>query len=398
MKIGIAGPINPYELRDYLYKDQKILTINKGATAVNTYVKELLRKGHSVIVFTSEVPSDERDSYVLEGEKLRIYVICSKPRMFITHALSRFYMVGRLKRVIRRNINDIDILHAQWTYDFAYAAMAFTDMLPVFCTVRDWCPYIISVQKGIKKIQWMLYFFQFYRVMKNPRLKFVANSEYTKDCIEKSFKISNVPVIYNPIDKNLILKEKKYEISNPVFISIASSAFEKRKNIPKLLEAFKLFHANHCNSVLKLVGSGFASDNPLMIKYKDMGLLDGVELCGYKSHDELVEEIDQSTCLIHPSLEETFGNILIEGMARCVPVIGGNKSGAVPKVLGDGEWGFLCDITSVYSINDSMEEVCQNEELSREKVRKATEVISMKYGSESIANQHIELYTKYLLG
>ena len=396
MKIGIVGPVNPYELREFLYNGQKIQSINKGATAVNTYIKELLRKGHSVIAITSAIPSNEKESYVIDGEKLRIHVVCSKPGLFLTHALSRFYMVGRLKKTIGEIISEINVLHAQWTYDFAYASMAFADVLPVFCTVRDWCPYIISVQNGLKKLQWMLYYIQFYKVMNNPRLHFVANSEYTKECIQNSFNIARVPVIYNPIDKNLILKEKKYEISNPVFISIASSAYEKRKNITKLLEAFRIFHSKHSNSILKLVGTGFSSDNPLMIKYGEMGLLGGVELCGYKTHNELVEEIDKSTCLIHPSLEETFGNILIEGMARCVPVIGGIKSGAVPKVLGDGEWGFLCDITDVNSMVKTMEDVFQNKDLSKEKVRKATEVISMKYGSDSIADQHIKLYNSQL--
>ena len=52
MNIGIASPFNPYEILPFLYGNQQIPNINKGATAVNLLIKELLEQGHNVIVFT----------------------------------------------------------------------------------------------------------------------------------------------------------------------------------------------------------------------------------------------------------------------------------------------------------------------------------------------------------
>lgn len=394
MKIGIAGPVNPDELKDFLYKEQKIQPINKGATAVNTYIKELLRKGHSVIVFTSEIPSNEKESYIIVGEKLQIHVICSKPGVFLTHALSRIYMIRRLRNYMRNYINDIDVLHAQWTYDFALAAKAFECHLPVFCTVRDWCPYIMSLQKGLRNVQWKLYYCIFRKVMSSNNIHFIANSEYTYSQIIKMYPNKQIEIIYNPIDKDYILDKRLYELHNDVFISIAISLTEGRKNVYRLLEAFHLLRKERPNSQLKLVGNGFENSTKEYKLYSSLGLLEGVSLLGQLNHTKLIEEIDKSTCLIHPSLEETFGNILVEGMARRVPVIGGKNSGAVPQVLGNGVCGILCDVEDISSIKEAMNKAC-DKEYTKKIVEEATKNIKEKFSSDSIVNRQTTLYRIY---
>ena len=56
MKICICGPVTPFELRDFISSEESVIELNKGASAVNTYVKELLRNGHEVVIVTSDVP------------------------------------------------------------------------------------------------------------------------------------------------------------------------------------------------------------------------------------------------------------------------------------------------------------------------------------------------------
>lgn len=386
MKIGICGPVNPTFLKDYLYEGQLIPDINKSANAVNTYVQELLRKGYTVIVITSDVPWESSD-IIVKGERLLIHIVHSNPGLFFTHAISRVYMISRIKKTINRYIHDIDVLHAQWTYDFALAAKSYEKVVPVFCTVRDWCPYILSIQKGLKRLQWIIYYFIFKRVMSSDCIHFIANSEYTYKCIKQRYSNKSVSVIYNPIDNEYILSKKKYSISKPTFISIASDLSESRKNIGKLLVAFHKFKIIHEESVLKLVGENSLLKN----QYEKSRLLEGVEFCGVLNHKTLIDEIDKCTCLIHPSIEETFGNILLEGMARRVLVIGGKESGAVPQVLEGGRIGILCDVTSIDSILEAMEASC-NMDKANEKIDNATNMLKNKYSSDIIAEQHLKLY------
>lgn len=394
MNICICGPVNPFELKDYISSEDPVLSINKGASAVNTYVKELLRNHHQVTVITSDVPLSITEDITYSGENFTIYVVNSKPGLFLFHGFSRFYMVNRLKRYIRKVLPNLDVLHCQWTYDYAMASMTFAKQIPVFCTVRDWCPYIIKVQSSfLKKVQWALYYLQFRYVMSSKDITFIANSEYTKDCILSLYPKKNIPVIYNPIDKTLILEKKKNIIQNPTFISIASSATEKRKNIPLLLEAFSLFVKKHPTAKLLLVGGGFELSNPVFDLYREKGWLTNVELLGRKSHMGVIAEIDKSTCLVHPALEETFGNILLEGMARRVVVIGGEHSGAVPFVLQNGKCGILCDVTSVESIVNAMEKSL-DEKTAIQLLNDGTDYLLNTYSSDVVLNRHIDLFNQ----
>lgn len=395
MKIGICSTINPYELREFLPSDKEIPSINGGASAINTYVKELLRQGHHVIVFTSAVPSNETKNIILKGDMLEIHIIHSTPGFFITHALSRLYMVRRLRNYMRPYISELDVLHAQWTYDFALAAKSFECDIPVFCTVRDWCPYITSLQRGLKKIQWRIYGIIFKRVMSSNRIHFIANSQYTYNQIKSMYPQKHIDVIYNPIDKNYIL-EKKKKFLEDVYISISSTLTEGRKNIKKLLEAFQLVRKDKPEAQLKLVGRGLEEGSPTYIDYFNKGLLTGVTVLGPLAHSKLIEAIDESSCLVHPSLEETFGNILIEGMARCVPVIGGANSGAVPQVLENGMCGILCDIENVNELAAAML-LASKMENTDSIVSNATNVLKTKYSSESIVKDHLHLYRMYAL-
>lgn len=396
MNICICGPVNPFELREFITSNTQIISINKGASAVNTYVKELLRCNHNVTVLTSDVPLDIISDITYLGKNLTIYVLSSKPGFFFHHVFSRFYMVNRLRRYLKKLVSKLDVVHCQWTYDYAMAARSIEKKVPVFCTVRDWCPYIKKVQGSLfKKIQWTLYELQFRYVMSSHYINFIANSQYTYNCIQAFYPEKKVPIIFNPIDKELVLFEKNQFPKTPTFISIASSATEKRKNIPILLEAFSMFLHDSPNAKLLLVGGGFQTDNPALTTFKKQGLFHNVELLGTMCHRDVIETIDRSSCLIHPALEESFGNILIEGMARFVPVIGGEKSGAVPMVLDYGNCGILCDITSKESIVEAMRKTLNNDFVST-MVKKANDYVRSTYGSDVILQKHIDLYSNYI--
>ena len=394
MNIGICGPFNPFFIKEFFYEGQEIPNINKAASAVNTLVKELLLQGHHVIVVTCAVPGMSYD-IILNGHNLHVHIVHSTPGLFITHGLSRIYMVKRIRNVLNLYVNELEVLHAQWTYDFALASKAFADKLPVFCTIRDWCPFIMTIQSGVRALQWKLYYLIFRKVMEGDKIHFIANSKYTYDCVISEYPEKKITTIFNPIDKSYIIDDKKNNVSSPIFITIAGSIGEKRKNIVTLLRAFQKFHLKYPESILKIVGGGCSEGSSLFKTWKTKGMLEGVELLGYLTHNQLVDEIDRCSCLVHPSLEETFGNIFLEGMSRCLPVIGGIKAGAAPYVLDHGRAGLLCDVTSVDSIEEALENSCKPE-ITKEMVLNATRLLKSEYASNVVAEKHIQLYKIFM--
>ena len=136
---------------------------------------------------------------------------------------------------------------------------------------------------------------------------------------------------------------------------------------------------------MHLGGKDFYPDHPKLRPYAE--LMEGVVLHGWLERDDLKDLLDSASALVLPSLEETFGNVLLEGMARRVEVIGGRASGAVPAVLGQGKYGILCDVTSPEALCAAM---VQAE--ARVHVDAATAMLQEKYAAGALARRHLELY------
>ena len=306
--------------------------------------------------------------------------------------MGQLFLPRRITNAIRKEIDELEVLHAHWTYEYAKAIIPFAGQKPIFDTVRDWCPYQLSLMKGREKIDWLLKNRTFRQVMSEKRMTFIANSAYTKEMIIEAYPDKLVPVIPNPIDKNWILEAKKNEEKHKI-VSIATGLLSPRKNIGTLLEAFSLYRRDYQEAELHLVG-GFEEQRETFKNWKEKGLLQGVTLHGLLSHDELAALLDQMSCLVHPSLEETFGNVLLEAMSRCVPCIGGENSGAVPDVLGRGKYGIICDITKAQAIYGAL--VKMNDQVVAQQIRQnATKMLKENYSSYIIAKKHVELFERY---
>lgn len=393
MKIGILAPFNPYVIRERFRNTDTVPDVNKSASAINVLVKEYLDQGLELVVFTY-VPDHSFVPVVLNGPNVRVYVLSSKFFLPKAGVFMRLFMVPRLRKVVNKEVDDLDVLHAHWTYDYALATKRFEKRLPVFCTVRDWCPVILKQQVTLKmKAYWLVSYYVFKRVMHSQYIHFIANSEYTRDMISKHYPTKEVSISYNPIEKELILTSRTRHISSPIFISVAGSVDNPGKNIFKLLLAFKVIHRRHPNTELIVVGTrpseSFIHDCVIN------NVLDGVCFTGFIRRSEIVGLIDESYCLVHPSLEETFGNIFLEAMARRVPTIGGLKSGAVPYILGNGKFGLLCDVTNVDSLIEAMEKIL-DKNIADGLVNFATDHMITNYSSDIVVNKLLSEYKKFL--
>lgn len=75
---------------------------------------------------------------------------------------------------------------------------------------------------------------------------------------------------------------------------------------------------------------------------------------GKIQHGHCLSEIRNADVLVHPALEESFGNILIEAMSQGTPVIAGGQSGAVPWVMDYGRAGTLVDVKSAAQLAEGV--------------------------------------------
>lgn len=392
MNIGILSPFNPSEFKDYL-SDYNIPAICKSASSVNALVLGLLEKGNNVHVFTC-APIGNRD-YI--GNQLKVTIINNQYPIIGSSRNNRLFLHNRIINAVKKYIDHLDVIHAQWTYEYALAASKFSKIKPTFCTVRDWCPYIMKCQKKLTdKFFWYItsnYIFK--QVLGDSNIHFIANSTYTYQSIKNRYPKREIDIVPNSIKEEFIKTDAHKPNDKLVCISIAQTISESRKNIKKLLIAFNEYIKINPKSKLKLVGRDCVDKNVTVESFRSLGILKNVELCGYVNHDDLMKLLDTCDVLIHPSLEETFGNILIEGMARGVLVIGGEKAGAVPSVLENGKAGILCDVTNVHSIVEALS-LAQRPEIRKQINDYASQIVQEKYSNNNVAYKQIKIYQKYL--
>ena len=390
MRIGIASPFNPHFVSDYYDDVADIPSFNHGATSVNLYVRGLLKLGQEVVVFTfcpDNIFSNGELYRRVAGKQITVYIISTKVKNW--PFLWLYELPRRVARLIKTEIDNLDILHAEWTYEYGVAISLFSKRKPIFCSVRDWCPYQRSIQtdKGLQHY-WKSKQLWFNRVMKCKEYIYIANSDYTEKQIISDYPEKQVVQIPNPLNSDKILFARKDLPKDPIFISICQDLEESRKNIKTLCTAFQLYLKDKPMARLVLIGNYSATWKQNL---ETQGLLYRVTLKGSVPYESVFEELDQATCLIHPSLEETFGNIFLEAMCRRIPCIGGEKSGAVSQILGDGKYGVLCDVTRVDDLYAALIRI-EDQDLVDRIVNHSTDYIIKTYTETIIAKKHIDLF------
>lgn len=193
---------------------------------------------------------------------------------------------------------------------------------------------------------WRKYFLRLIKKGLKKDTQIITTTNYSKNAlIEHLGNDFPIKVIYQS-PKNLTEKrdtsliEKNQLDQFPYFLHIGT--FDKRKNLPLLVEAFEQFLERQ-NSEFKLVlagGQGQSvqmNDFPLIQKLvSDKGLEDKVILPGYISDAQIRSLYENAFAYVFPSENEGFGIPVIEAMGFGVPVIHSDQPALVEVGGGAG--------------------------------------------------------------
>ena len=385
MHIGIVSHVSTAQLSAYLNLKGGEPNGTDGATAPNLLIIELLKRGYYISVFSLTNDLDEGHEYTVSGASLTIYFGAYQKRVR-NRALSFF---KKERRFLRGKILEVkpDILHAHWQYEYAWAALE--SGIKTVVTCRD------------SPIRVFLLYRNFYRFIRLCMAYLVlrkatvvtATSFYLARDIQKLGIKAKVNVIPN-FEPDWLFETSVLEkdLSNPRIIMI-NNGFDNRKNVKKGIEAFQILRNDYPRAELHLYGHGYDEDGQAALWSRQNGLDKNVYFKGYKNFVDLMRELRTFTILVHPSKEETFGNILTESMALGIPVVGGLRSGSVPWVVGlDQKGGVLTDITSSKAIGQSMINIICNEDKYRNYVEQARTHAMENFSAQKVVDLYINLY------
>ena len=190
-------------------------------------------------------------------------------------------------------------------------------------------------------------------VSKNTE-KLMANNE-------AYFKKEKIKMIYNGIDDNFLNKKKELNrrkelgIKEDDFVLLTVARLLPRKGQDFVIKA--LSEINQPNIKYLCVGEGRFEKQYRQLA-TSLGLKDRVIFAGGIENEKIHEYYDCANIFIlcnrtWDSKIEGLPNVVIESMARSVPVIGSKNSGTEELIL-DGITGFLVD---PYNINDVNEKI-----------------------------------------
>ena len=146
--------------------------------------------------------------------------------------------------------------------------------------------------------------------------------------------------------------------------------------------------------LLKLLIVGEGPEKSSLEKYvNDLGIKNNVIfLGGRKDVPELMRAFD---ILVVPSLFESFGMTLIEGMYSKLPIIGTNVGG-IPEILKDGETGILIPPRDSEAIKNALLKLIENPALAKSMGERGREIVLSKFTGQRYAREMERLYISLL--
>jgi len=192
----------------------------------------------------------------------------------------------------------------------------------------------------------------FYRQCDN--LVFVSNgalNSMTRFC--GSAVGANWRVIYNGIPNSFFEQEPKarsYHAEAPVR-AIFVGRLESMKRLDVLVEAHVLARSAGATHQLMIVGDGPEMGKLVSVKDRLQGKCD-VDLHG--SSKNVISLLDDADVFVLSSEFEGLPTVIIEAMARGLPVISTDCESGPAELLENGKFGILCEVNSASALSSAL--------------------------------------------
>ncbi len=225
----------------------------------------------------------------------------------------------------------------------------------------------------------------------------VTVSNFEKNRIKNFLGLTNeLYAIYNGVgehfkvieDKEVLLAaRKKYNLPERFMFFLGNT--DPKKNTPNVLRAFAEINRKS-DIAYKLVMLDF-EENALLSILNNIGCTEirrDIVMTGYVPNTELPAIINQCKVFLYPSLRESFGIPILEGMACGVPVVTSNTS-SMPEIAGDA--AVLVDPSKPKEIAAAVEKILANEEYRNALCEKGLEHAKM-FSWRNMAIAYLDLY------
>ena len=275
-----------------------------------------------------------------------------------------------------------EVLEAQWTYEFAWVALA--TGLPSAVVVRDNAHRVLALEPTpFRAVRFSMDWWT-----RRRAATLIANSEYTCSVLGRRG-AGRTNVVENFVGETVtaVAAEPKPSEQSPYFVTVVNG-FSPLKNLESALRGYAVLRRKRVDSGFLFVGRDCEPGGPLYRFAHARGLAAGVTFIGAKSYPETLRLIRDATALLHPGREESFGNAVLEAMALSTPVVAGASSGNIPHLLRGGSCGILVDITNADAIAAGLKVLVEDEQLRHQLISAAKFEADTTYSVDRCVRLH----------
>lgn len=380
MKIAFLMPLGNMDI-------QAILEDRAPSHFLFSLVKSYVARGNEIVFVTSS--NRIRKTTVIRHEKLCEYIVKINKHGNLRAFLEFKGEIYEIERILKRE--KPDIIHAHWCYEHAMGALQY-DKTKTVITLHDW-PDVVCPAIGN-------YFWRRREILGNSVLRdavhVTAVSGYIAELYKRQFPDRKISIIPNFIERNILLEEY-VPVRHTKTIYAINNGFGNIKNTKAIMQTFNIVRKKIYDITLVMYGDGHEENGVANQWACQNGLEEGIVFKGNIERNKMLSALEEGGILLHTSVTEAFGMVLIEAMAKKVLVIGGEDSGAVPWVLGYGKYGILIDINNPDEIADRLEKVIVNRKAYDDIVENAYQYVKKEFLIDAVKERYQEEYGKMIV-
>jgi glycosyltransferase involved in cell wall biosynthesis len=280
--------------------------------------------------------------------------------------------------------------------------------VPLVTTLHD-IIYLEGISLFKREGTWYQKMGNMYRRMVVPTVvqrseRVITVSQYEKERIDQFFglKGNKLQAVYNGVGRHFKkvtdpgqLQAVKLQFGLPERFFFFLGNTDPKKNTPGVLKAFAEFNDNHPNTHhLVMLDYGEKALMALLAAIGKPELRERIHLLGYVPNDKLPAIISQCAVFLYPSLRESFGIPILEGMACGVPVITSNTS-SMPEIAGESA-AYLVDPHKPAEIATAMEALVHDGALAKLLAEKGIERAA-QFSWRAMATRVLQIYKEVYL-
>lgn len=168
------------------------------------------------------------------------------------------------------------------------------------------------------------------------------------------------------------------------------------KGINELVEAFVKLHDKHRNTRLVLVGKYEHDLDPVSDTTRQLiDTNDGIDACGPKYGDDLLQMYVDADCFVMPSYREGFPNTVLEAGAMGLPSIVTDINGS-REIIEYEKNGLIVPSKNANALYDAMERILTDDKAREIMKSNAREMIASRFERGFVQKCQIEFYKRIL--